>query len=127
MLRCTYVSHSQCQWVEKLPHVKAAFDDIPCKKRHSTCFQLTREALKSDIQTWITTRPESQIYVLSGLAGIGKSTVAFTVADKAKKDGNLAASFFFSRDEAELNNAERFITTVAYQLCVYDNDFAQAI
>ena len=54
-------------------------------------------------------------------------TVAFTIADRAKKAGQIAASFFFSRDEAELSNAKRFFNTMAFQLCVYDNEFAQVI
>ena len=67
----------------------------------------------NEIDTWITTGNRSQIYVLSGLAGIGKSTVAFTIADRAKAAGQLGASFFFSRDEAERRNAKRFFTTIA--------------
>jgi len=36
------------------------------------------------------------IYILYGVAGIGKSTVAKTMAERAAKDGTLGASFFFS-------------------------------
>jgi hypothetical protein len=66
---------------------------------------------------------ETLIYVLSGLASIGKSTIAQRV-------GNLhclGASFFFSRDENDRKNAEKFLTTIAFQLCDYAEDFAQAI
>ena len=62
----------------------------------------------TDVETWIITGDKSHIYVLSGLAGIGKSTVAFTIADRAKTAGRLGASFFFSRDEAERSNAKKF-------------------
>ncbi|KIL55534.1 hypothetical protein M378DRAFT_90782, partial [Amanita muscaria Koide BX008] len=69
------------------------------------------------------------MYVLSGLAGIGKSTVAYTIASRAAnpKLNLLGASFFFSRDEADRNNAKKFFTTIAYQLCVYNERFAKAI
>src|SRR6201994_1934674 len=113
--------------MEKLPRVEASYDDWACKKQSGPCFGRTREALIADIETWIATGVRSQIYVLFGLAGIGKSTVAFTIADRAKTAGRLGASFFFSRDEAELSNAKRFFTTIAFQLCVYDKEFAQAI
>ena len=56
-----------------------------------------------------------------------KSTVAFTIANEVKKAGHLGASFFFSRDEAEHSNARMFFTAIAFQLCVYDKKFAQAI
>ncbi|KIL56352.1 hypothetical protein M378DRAFT_1038447, partial [Amanita muscaria Koide BX008] len=67
------------------------------------------------------------MYVLSGLAGIGKSTVAYTVASRAANLNLLGASFFFSRDESDRKNAKKFFTTIAYQLCRYNQTFAEAI
>src|SRR6266481_4833270 len=127
MLNCSHGFHPQNQIIEKLPRVEASYDDYACKKQSSPCFGHTREGLMNDIEAWIITGDRSQIYMLSGLAGIGKSTVAFTIADRAKAAGRLGASFFFSRDEAERCNARRFFTTIAFQLCVYDNEFARAI
>jgi hypothetical protein len=46
---------------------------------------------------------------------------------QGKTAGRLGASFFFSRDEAECSNAQKFFTTIAFQLCVYDKKFSQAI
>ena len=65
--------------------------------------------------------------MLSGLAGIGKSTVARTVASRADSLHFLGASFFFSRDEIDCRNAEKLFTTIAYQLCGYDRRYAEAI
>ncbi|KIL63706.1 hypothetical protein M378DRAFT_164132 [Amanita muscaria Koide BX008] len=76
---------------------------------------------------WATGPGESRMYVLSGLAGIGKSTVAYTIASRAADLNLLGASFFFSRDEADRNNAKKFFCTIAYQLCVYNEAFAKAI
>ncbi len=56
------------------------------------------------------------IYWVNGLAGIGKSTIARTVAEDAKDLNLLGASFFFSRQEKELSDADLFIPTIAYQL-----------
>ncbi|KIL56976.1 hypothetical protein M378DRAFT_423632, partial [Amanita muscaria Koide BX008] len=76
---------------------------------------------------WATSSSESRMYILSGLAGIGKSTVAYTIASRAADLNLLGASFFFSRDEVDRKNAEIFFTTIAYQLCVYNETFAKAI
>ncbi|KAM6499502.1 hypothetical protein JOM56_005010 [Amanita muscaria] len=76
---------------------------------------------------WVTVPDESRVYVLSGLAGIGKSTVAYTIASRAVDLNLLGASFFFSRGEANRNNAKRIFTIIAYQLCVYSETFANAI
>jgi len=126
-LHCSHESHPQSPIIEKLPRVEASYDDYACKKQSGPCFGRTRGGLINDIEEWSATGDRSQIYVLSGLAGIGKSTVAFTIADRAKTAGCLGASFFFSRDEAERSNAKRFFTTMAFQLCVYDDQFSRAI
>ncbi len=56
------------------------------------------------------------IYWVNGLAGIGKSTIARTVAEDAKRCELLGASFFFSRQEKKLSDPHLFIRTIAYQL-----------
>ncbi|KIL62922.1 hypothetical protein M378DRAFT_40908, partial [Amanita muscaria Koide BX008] len=91
------------------------------------CFEGTRVALLREMANWATGADESRMYILSGLAGIGKSTVAYTVASRAADLNLLGASFFFSRDEADRNNAKKLFTTIAYQLCVYNERFAKAI
>ncbi|KIL65281.1 hypothetical protein M378DRAFT_162220 [Amanita muscaria Koide BX008] len=110
-----------------LPRAMAAHNDYKPQKELDPCFQGTREAVLKKIAQWLIVVGTSQIYVISGLAGIGKSTIAYTVAQRADHIGLLGASFFFSRKEAERRTAERFFTTIAFQLCVYDDEFARAI
>src|ERR1700760_2999070 len=106
----------------------AAFNDYMSQdKKRAMCFGNTREALLKDISQWVPALDKAPIYVLSGLAGIGKSTVAQTVAARSDDLHSLGASFFFSRGEIDRRNAQKFFTTIAYQLCVYDQEFAHAI
>ena len=56
------------------------------------------------------------LYWVSGLAGIGKSSIARTIAEYSDRRRLLGASFFFSRQEEELSDAKLFIPTIAYQL-----------
>ena len=83
------------------------------------CFEDTRTGILEKIRQWLY-QPISgtgqSIYWVNGLAGIGKSTIARTVAEDADRDGVLGASFFFSRQEKELSDARLFIPTIAYQL-----------
>jgi len=67
------------------------------------------------------------IYILYGVAGIGKSTVAKTVAERAAKDGTLGASFFFSRDEDNRKSAKSFFNTLAYHLAYHHPVIAERI
>lgn len=56
------------------------------------------------------------MFVLQGLAGTGKSTIAHSVCEQADERGRLGSSFFFSRDEASCSNPFLVFTTIAYQL-----------
>ena len=51
-----------------------------------------------------------------GPAGAGKSSIAHTIADMCKKEGLLAADFFFGRTAVGRNDASRFVATVLYQI-----------
>jgi hypothetical protein len=51
---------------------------------------------------------------MKGPAGVGKSAIAQTCAERVKRQGKLGATFFFSINEC--NDHTRFFTTVAYQL-----------
>ncbi|KIL62670.1 hypothetical protein M378DRAFT_165518 [Amanita muscaria Koide BX008] len=119
--------HVLTQSITNLPRAKAGFKDYQTRKKSEPCFNGTRVALLREMADCVTGSSESRMYILSGLAGIGKSTVAYTIASRAADLNLLGASFFFSRDEADRNNAKGFFTTIAYQLCVYNEAFAKAI
>ncbi|KAM6503402.1 WD40-repeat-containing domain protein [Amanita muscaria] len=119
--------HILTQSIISLPRAEAVFNDYQTKKKSGPCFEGTRVALLREMADWATGTDESRMYILSGLAGIGKSTVAYTVASRAADLNLLGASFFFSRDEADRKNAKKFFCTIAYQLCVYNESFAKAI
>ncbi|KIL62676.1 hypothetical protein M378DRAFT_25501 [Amanita muscaria Koide BX008] len=119
--------HVLTQSIITLPRVNATFNDYQNKKNSGPCFKGTRVALLREMADCVTGSSKSRMYILSGLAGIGKSTVACTIASRAADLNLLGASFCFSRDETGRNNAKRFFTTIAYQLCVYNKTFAKAI
>jgi hypothetical protein len=54
------------------------------------------------------------------MAGMGKSTIARTVAQSFASRGQLGASFFFKKGERERGNASRFFTTIASDLVVHE-------
>jgi hypothetical protein len=87
----------------------------------ASCFAGTREQLLTDIKAWIH-EPDTEhpIYVLYGIAGIGKTTVAQTVAEYAANQKLLGASFFFSRAVEERKTGDHFFSTLAFQLAFYD-------
>jgi len=106
----------------------AAYDSYETSCRAS-CFRGTRVKLLTEIASWVAGNDESlaPIYVLDGVAGIGKSTISKTVAERAAEINALGASFFFSRDEEKRKTAKSFFPAIAFQLAHYEEDFAKRI
>src|SRR5260221_12880394 len=114
--------------LDKIPRVGAAGYDSGRPNAPKRCLEDTRTAVLEKIWCWIgpldqdaATEPtadttDKPIYWVNGLAGIGKSTIARTVAEDAKDHNLLGASFFFSRQENKLSGSHLFIPTIAYQL-----------
>lgn len=61
-----------------------------------SCLKGTRVKLLNEIASWIADDDPglAPIYILDGVAGIGKSTIAKTVAEFAAGINVLGASFF---------------------------------
>ena len=56
------------------------------------------------------------MFWLYGSGGTGKTAIAHTVCEKLHHNGQLGASFFFSRDEADRRRVASIIPTLAFQL-----------
>ncbi|KAF4569440.1 hypothetical protein EYR36_009231 [Pleurotus pulmonarius] len=114
--------------IKSLPRVQAAYDDNHAhNQKRTVCLAGTRTALLEGIGHWAVARDKTPIYLLTGHAGFGKSTIVRTIAERLDALGILGASFFFSRDDARLKSNSLFFSTLAYQLCVFDEAFAEKI
>ena len=93
------------------------------------CLKGTRVALLDDLIRRVTdlTDPASRVTVVCGTAGTGKSTVAKSVAQHLAESNSLAASFFFSRDDAARSNLDHVFTTIAVQLAKYNAAYRKAL
>lgn len=68
-----------------------------------------------------------RIFWINGLAGTGKTTIAYTLAGQCKAKNTLAASFFCSRDDAEANQPKLVFTAIADQLGEFCPPFGQQV
>ncbi|PYH75539.1 purine and uridine phosphorylase [Aspergillus uvarum CBS 121591] len=126
-------AHLQIESAEEKATIKSMrsgptlFDRLPCiseavynhydRQHDPLCLEGTRTAVLIDIYAWSDSQNSNMIYWLTGWAGIGKSTIARTVAYTWGAQGRLGATFFF--DEVPgggKRSAREFITTIAYQL-----------
>ncbi|KAG1777328.1 hypothetical protein EV702DRAFT_1197303 [Suillus placidus] len=112
---------------EKLSQVavKGAEYDSFERQPHPKCLQGTRENLLDYIHGLLDKREKKHLIWLHGTAGVGKSAVAFTVADRmrtlkvteeTKIETRLAGTFFFSRKHTKRRTTGYFFATLAYQL-----------
>lgn len=96
----------------------------------SGCLKGTRVDLLDLVAKWLADQDPNgpRIFWLNGIAGTGKSAIAWTVAHIADQNHQLAGSFFFSRrGEAELRDPFLVFPTIAYQLAHFDPEFQSKI
>ncbi|KAG2139844.1 uncharacterized protein EDB93DRAFT_693306 [Suillus bovinus] len=103
--------------------------DSEKRQPHLRCMENTRVALRESLRSVLDRHDQTNIW-LNGLAGVEKTSIAFTIAEEMKRGGRLAATFFFfSHKHAQL--AGKIIPTIAYQLALtfprIRGDITQAI
>jgi hypothetical protein len=105
--------------------VKGAQYNSPERQPHPKCLDGTRVDLLKYIHELLDDPKKNQLIWLHGTAGVGKSAVAFTVAEKMRGlkvteetnvEKRLAGTFFFSRKHTNRCTAGYFFATLAYQL-----------
>ncbi|KAG2335672.1 hypothetical protein BDR05DRAFT_971544 [Suillus weaverae] len=117
---------SEGTW-EKLSHVTANGSEHDSRERHphTKCWEGTRVTLLDYIYGLSDKKEKNQVIWLHGTAGVGKFSVAFTVAERMEDlkvteqmriETRLAGTFFFSRKHTKRCTTGYFFATLAYQL-----------
>ncbi|KAF5328761.1 hypothetical protein D9619_011564 [Psilocybe cf. subviscida] len=91
----------------------------------NTCLKGTRVSILKTIRAWATNPDPNQppMFWLNGLAGIGKTTIAHTIASELDAEGLLGASFVFLRADDQLKDARLVFPTLAFQLAQFSSQF----
>ncbi|KZT33069.1 hypothetical protein SISSUDRAFT_1027961 [Sistotremastrum suecicum HHB10207 ss-3] len=105
------------------PATSARFDAAQSNDSVSRreCTPNTREAILEELMSWSQDPDPSRpnIYWLNGMAGTGKTTVAYTFCRRLKEQNMLAGSFFCSRAIDECKQVNRILPTIVYALANY--------
>ncbi|KAJ3566069.1 hypothetical protein NP233_g7232 [Leucocoprinus birnbaumii] len=121
-------THAAIQALDQRRMAGAEFDS---SARHPApqCHPQTRVELRNRIDDWLDgslkSRSSSMLWV-TGSAGVGKTAVAQTVAQRCNETGRLGGTFFFSRP-GERNDPERVIPTLAHQFAIRIPDYRKII
>ncbi|KAJ6583538.1 WD40-repeat-containing domain protein [Mycena vulgaris] len=95
------------------------------------CVGDTRKEVIDNIISWCKDPSQDRpVYWLSGMAGTGKSTIAYTICRYLEGDGQasrLGASFFCWRQIAGHHQQEKIIPSIAYELALKIPSFRQAL
>ncbi|KAG1895573.1 uncharacterized protein F5891DRAFT_663421 [Suillus fuscotomentosus] len=95
------------------------------RQPHPKCLEGTRVDLLDYIYRLLDNRGQNRLIWLHGTAGVGKSAVAFTVAERMRSlkmteetnvEKRLAGTFFFSQKHTERCTTAYFFATLVYQL-----------
>lgn len=124
-------NHYGSSGIDILPEASApeAAADAEERSFAPSCFPGTREQYIEDITNWAIAGSDDHIlplYWLKGPAGVGKSGIAQTCAEKLKDAGLLGASFFFSVS-GRCKDHTRFFPTVAHQLSTIHSDYREIV
>ncbi|KAG9080448.1 hypothetical protein FRC06_006566, partial [Ceratobasidium sp. 370] len=108
--------------LELMPVALSGYDSV------RACMPDTRVDIINHVTTWVRAPNEARrLAWVYGLAGLGKSSIATSVCQRLDEQGALAASFFCKRDNPELRDPCRVITTVAYSLALRWKPYRDAV
>ncbi|ELU37582.1 adenylylsulfate kinase domain-containing protein [Rhizoctonia solani AG-1 IA] len=76
------------------------------------CTKETRVQILLDLEKWSLDPSQPNIFWMNGMAGTGKTTIAYTFAESLKTRGALGASFFCTRTSDECRDVGRIVPTI---------------
>ncbi|CAE6535810.1 unnamed protein product, partial [Rhizoctonia solani] len=110
------------------PSKQAAYDSsLSIDINRRGCTEGTRVRVLADLNDWLYDSTASPVFWMDGMAGTGKTTIAFSFCELAEKRKILAATFFCTRSSADCRSMTRIIPTIAYQLARYSFPYRSAL
>ncbi|QRV96947.1 Notchless protein [Ceratobasidium sp. AG-Ba] len=104
--------------LQRLDHVKAArYNSKEASQvQRTACTPNTRKLVLQQLQDWAEAPDGVKLYWMNGMAGTGKTTIAYSLCSILEAAGQLAAGFFCSRSFRDCTSVHRIAPTIAYQL-----------
>ncbi|KAG8713891.1 hypothetical protein FRC08_012674 [Ceratobasidium sp. 394] len=121
-LRAAEMDRIQAKLRELKPADLASYD--PSRK----CIAGTRVDIIDEIVGWaLRSDTGPSLAWVQGLAGLGKSSIAASVCQRLDDQRALACSFFCKRDDPELRDPRRALTTIIYGLARRWEAYGEAV
>ncbi|CCO37151.1 hypothetical protein BN14_11303 [Rhizoctonia solani AG-1 IB] len=95
--------------------------------KRGECTPGTRKPQIDLLLQWANAPDAGKTCWMNGMAGTGKTTIAYTVCTELEKANQLGASFFCSRTISECRQVKHIIPSIAYQLARFSLPFKCAL
>ncbi|KAG8689813.1 hypothetical protein FRC11_000432 [Ceratobasidium sp. 423] len=110
------------------PSLSARYDSSKAVElKRGPCTQGTRVDLLKRILSWTDSPSPGSVYWVSGMAGTGKTTIAYSLCAELDAKGRLPASFFCSRLLPECRDFNLLIPSIAYQFARFSYPFRSVL
>ncbi|KAH7337855.1 hypothetical protein B0J17DRAFT_439257 [Rhizoctonia solani] len=110
------------------PSMSGSYNSWACgRTKRRECTEGTRVPELDRLKSWVRHPSSSPIYWMNGMAGTGKTTIAYTLCRELDSTCELAASFFCTRLLPECRNVQLIIPAIAYQLAQFSRPFRHAL
>jgi hypothetical protein len=113
--------------LEKLSPVAGVSYDERGIQGSAECMPGTRVGVLAELMAWASDPESPPIYLLTGMAGAGKTAIARSFARLIDAEMFLGASFFCSRGTEGSSDAGRIIPSLAFHLAWHCEPYAQAL
>ncbi|KAF8812165.1 hypothetical protein BYT27DRAFT_7274884, partial [Phlegmacium glaucopus] len=87
----------------------------------------TRKAILDSLRVWASDNTTTKVYWLNGMAGTGKTTIAYSFSDILHEMGSLGGTFFSSHLRSDTSDVHCIIPTISFQLAKYFPSLPQLI
>ncbi|CAE6502231.1 unnamed protein product [Rhizoctonia solani] len=91
------------------------------------CTPNTRVKILEEAMDWARNLDAARIYWMNGMAGTGKTTIAYSLCERLEESRQLGACFFCSRVSVDCRNVNRIMPTIAYQLARFSNPYQKEL
>ncbi|QRW23702.1 peptidase C14 [Rhizoctonia solani] len=108
-------------------HLAAYNSSLSEDANRRSCTEGTRVNILAELNQWSVDPTKPNVFWMNGMAGTGKTTIAYTFAKSLRERGALGASFFCTRTSNECQDVRQIIPTVAYQLARHWPSFRSAL
>ncbi|KAG8742376.1 hypothetical protein FRC10_001598 [Ceratobasidium sp. 414] len=96
-------------------------------QQRTGCITNTRAGVLQDLKEWVHYGKFQKVYWLNGIAGTGKTTIAYSFCEDLENSGKPAANFFCSRGLPECRDVKRIFPSLSYQLARLSRPFRCAV